>query len=340
MKLSDVARLVGGEVVGDAGVQVTGASSLEDSKEGDITFFRGNNNLKDAVHTRASAIIASREYEEIKKPLVKVSDPYLAFIRLLEHFYVKSHEPTGVSEKAFVSKTAILGSGISVHPFAHVSDGASIGDGVMIFPGVYIGEGSSIGEGSVLHPNVVVEHGVKVGKRVTIHANSVIGADGYGYHKHKGRHLKVPQVGGVIIGDDVEIGAGAAIDRATTGNTVIGAGSKIDNLVQVGHNVTVGEGSLIISQVGIGGSTRIGKKVVLGGQVGVADHVSIADGTVVAASSGVISDLEKGVYLGWFVMPRRQALRCAAIYRNLPEMNKKIEELTKALVKLKKEAGQ
>lgn len=327
MKLNEIAKLLDGAVTGNPDTEIKGVAGISDAREGDITFLSSAKLLKELSESKASAVLVKDEIPELKKPQVKVPNPQYAFARLLGHFYVKPVTPSGISDKAYVSKTASIGRDVSIYPFSYVSDNVTIGDKAVIFPGVFIGEGSSIGEGCLIYPNVTVREKVKIGKRTIIHSNAVIGSDGFGYVFEKGVHFKIPQIGGVVIGDDVEIGAGVTIDRATTGNTIIGNGTKIDNLVQIAHNVKIGENAIIISQVGIAGSSQIGNYVILGGQVGVADHTIIDDGCMVGAQSGVMGHLKKGIYSGSPVISHRDWLKSVSIFGRLPELNRKIKEL-------------
>ncbi|MDO8746364.1 MAG: UDP-3-O-(3-hydroxymyristoyl)glucosamine N-acyltransferase, partial [Thermodesulfovibrionales bacterium] len=277
--------------------------------------------------SKASAIIVKEPVPEITKSQLKVANPQYAFARLLEHFYVKPFIVSGISDKAYVSDKAKMGENVSVFPLAFVSDGASIGSKTVIYPGVFIGENSSVGDGCIIYPNVTIRENVEIGSRVIIHSGAVIGSDGFGYVFEKEIHHKIPQVGGVIIGDNVEIGANVTIDRATTGNTVIGKGTKLDNLVHIAHNVKIGENTIITAQGAVAGSAEIGNYVVFGGQVGVADHATIDDGVMVGAQSGVMGHLKKGVYSGSPVIPHRDWLKSVAIFAKLPELNKRIKEL-------------
>ncbi|MCL4457270.1 MAG: UDP-3-O-(3-hydroxymyristoyl)glucosamine N-acyltransferase [Nitrospirae bacterium] len=327
MKLRDIAALISGEVVGDGEVEIHGVSGISEAKEGDITFLSGTKLLKELKGSRAAAVIVNRPINDIGKPQIIVSNPLYAFARLLAHFYVKPHQYKGINEKAFVSGKAVVKENVTIYPFAHISDNATIGSGTVIYSGVFIGEGSIVGNDSVIHPNVTVREGVKIGSRVIVHAGAVIGSDGFGYVFEDGMHRKIPQVGGVIIEDDVEIGANVTIDRATTGNTIVGKGAKIDNLVQIGHNVRIGNNVILVSQVGIAGSSEIGDGVILGGQVGVADHAKLEAGTMVGAKGGALGEMKRGVYSGILPMPHKDWLRAMAVFAKLPELNKKIKEL-------------
>ncbi|MDI6727813.1 MAG: UDP-3-O-(3-hydroxymyristoyl)glucosamine N-acyltransferase [Thermodesulfovibrionales bacterium] len=327
MKLKDIANLIGGEIIGDGQLDITGAAGISDAKEGDITFLSGTKLLNELKNSKASAVIVKGYVKGLEKPQIITKNPHYAFAQLLSRFYVKPHPCMGISKNAFVSDTAIIGQDVTIYPFAYISDGVNIGSGTVIYPGVFIGKNSSIGEKCLIYPNVAVREGVAIGSRVIIHANAVIGSDGFGYVFEDGMHQKIPQVGGVIIENDVEIGANVTIDRATTGNTVIGKGTKIDNLVQIGHNVTVGKNVILVAQVGIAGSSKIGDGVILGGQVGVADHTTIEAGTMIGAKSGAMGEMKRNVYSGMLPMPHREWLKAMAVFAKLPELYKKVKEL-------------
>lgn len=328
--------MLGAEITDAPDTEIKGAAGISDAKDGDITFLASTKLVKECIESRASAVVVKEAIPEINKPQLRVSNPQYAFAKLLEHFYVKPLAPAGISNKAFVSDKAKIGKEVSVYPMAFISDGAAIGNKTLVLPGVFVGENSSIGDECLIYPNVTIRENVKIGNGVIIHSGTVIGSDGFGYVMEKGMHYKIPQVGGVIIGDYVEIGANVAIDRATTGNTIIGKGTKIDNLVQVAHNVKVGENSVIAAQVGIAGSTEIGNYVVFGGQVGVADHAKIDDGVMVGAQSGLMGHVAKGIYSGSPVIPHRDWLRSIAIFAKLPELNKRIKELEDKIEKIER----
>ncbi len=336
MTLKDIAAVLGGELLGDGAIEITGVSGITDAQEGDITYLSGTKWLKAAKESRAAAILVKEPVKDIEKAQIKIGNPQYAFAKLLSLFYVKPYRCEGVSGQAFVSDEAVVGEEVTIYPFAYVADGAVIGKRSIIHPGVFVGRNSSIGEGSLLYPNVVVREGITIGSRVIIHAGAVIGADGYGYVFEEGSHQKIPQIGGVIVEDDVEIGANTTIDRATTGNTIIGRGTKIDNLVQVGHNVRIGKNALIIAQVGIAGSSEIGDGVVLAGQVGIADHVTIEAGTMLGAQSGVMGDLKRGIYSGYPAIPHKDWLKASALVAQLPELRKKVRELEQRIAALSK----
>jgi UDP-3-O-[3-hydroxymyristoyl] glucosamine N-acyltransferase len=331
MKLRDIARLVGGEVAGDPELDIRGAAGAGDAREGDITFAIDKRNLEKALEGDASCIIVKEPVPGLEKAQLIVESPLYAFAVLLGHFFKPCHGPGGVNPQAFVAKGVSFGDDVSVHPFACISEGAAVGSRTVIYPGAFVGRGASIGEECVIYPNVVIREGVQVGDRVIIHPGAVLGADGFGYVPHGGRHFKIPQVGVVVVEDDVEIGANSTIDRATTGSTVISKGAKIDNLVQVAHNVTIGENTIIVAQCGISGSVKVGKNVMMGGQCGIADHVEIADGTMLAARSGVMSSLKTGAYGGAPTIPFRDWLKAESVFARLPELNRRISELERKL---------
>jgi len=336
VKLTELASLLNGEIFGNHDTEITGVSGIHEAKEGDITFIASKKYLKDIGDSRASCIIVKEAVADLNKTQLRVSNPHLAFAKLLEHFYIKPIKPTGISRDAIVSDKAKIADDVSIFPFSYIADGASIGKNTIIHPYVHIGENTSVGEKCILYPNVTVREGIKIGDRVIIHSGSVIGSDGFGYVFEDGRYHKIPQIGGIIIEDDVEIGSNVSVDRATTGNTIIGKGTKIDNLTQVAHNVKIGSNSIIVSQVGIAGSSEIGDYVTLGGQVGVADHTKIESGTMIGAKSGVVGHVTKGVYSGTVAIPHRDWLKAQALFAKLPELNKRIRYLEEKINELER----
>lgn len=336
MKLKEFAEIVQGAVQGDPEIEITGVSGILDAKEGDITFVSSAKYLKLAYESKASCIIAKELLPDIETAQLLISNPYFAFAKALEFFYPGPSFKPGISETAIVSSSVRLGINISVYPFAFLSDGVSIGDDTIILPGVFIGDNTKIGKQCIIHPNVVVREGVTIGDRVIIHSGAVIGSDGYGYTFEKDEHYKIPQVGGVIIEDDVEIGSNVSVDRATIGNTVIGKGAKIDNLVQIAHNVKIGQRSLIMALAGIAGSSEIGHYVTIGGQAAIADHTVIEAGTMIAGKSGLFGHVKKGVYSGSPAIPHKDWLRSQALFSKLPELYKRIKELEAKIDRLEK----
>ena len=334
-KLKELAEVVGGTVIGDDEVEISGVAAIEAAQTGDITFIAHPKFFPKLAETKASAIIISKEIPSSPKPLLCVNNPYLAFAKILTLFSQKPYHHGGIDSNARISPTAQLGQDLTLYPFVFIGDRCRIGDRVTIYPGVCVGEDSSIGEESVLYPNVSIYPGTVIGKRVILHSGVVIGADGFGYVKEGKRNVKIPQTGSVEIEDDVEIGANTTVDRATFGRTIIHRGVKIDNLVQVAHNVVIGEDSIIVAQVGVAGSTKIGSNVTIGGQVGVADHIEIGDNVMIGAQSGVGQNLTGDqAYTGSPTLPHREFLRVANIIPKLPEMRKTLIEIEKRLKKI------
>ncbi len=297
MKLNYIAEKIGAILEGSDDIEIIGVASLNEATTGHITFM-DENRLTQLEHTRASAVIVPLNAPKLHLPLLRTKNPRLAFARAIELLTVKPYRPTGIHERAVIGQNAMIGADPSIHANAVIADRVRIGDRVTIYPGVFIGEGTTIGNDAVIYSNVNIRENIQIGNRVIIHAGTTIGSDGFGYVTEEGIHHKIPQVGGVIIGDDVEIGANSTIDRATLGNTIIKRWTKIDNLVHVAHNVTIGEHCFLIAQVGIAGSCILGNHVVLAGQVGLADHVRIGDRALVSAQSGVIKDIEPGQMMG------------------------------------------
>ncbi len=327
MKLKDIAAEIDGKIAGDAELEISGVASISDANYGDITFISDKKWLKDLKDCKASAVIVKEDIKDINKSQVIVKNPLYSFSKLLAIFYPPPRPDKGLSKLAYISEKATLGNDVTIQPFAFISDFVKIGSGSIIYPNVFIGEHTIIGENCLIYPNAVIQHKVKIGNNVIIHSGAVIGADGFGYVQEGGTHNKIPQVGTVIIEDNVEIGANTTIDRATTGATIIGSGTKIDNLVQIGHNVQVGSNVILVSQTGIGGSSKVGSGVVLGGQVGVADHVTIEDGTMIAAKAGVMGRVSRGIYSGAPALPHRDWWRAISIFNKLPDLKRKVDEL-------------
>jgi len=334
-KLKELALWVDGTVVGDGEIEISGVAAIEEARAGEITFIANAKYLPNLNKTNASAVIVSKEVTQADKALLCVTHPHLAFAKILTLFSQKPYQPKGIDPNAWISPTAKLGKDLTVYPFVYIGDRCSIGDRATLYPGVSVGEDSSIGEDSILYPNVSVYSATIIGKRVMLHSGVVVGSEGFGYVKEGKRNVKIPQVGIVEIEDDVEIGANTTIDRAALGKTIIRRGVKIDNLVQVAHNVVIGEDSIIVAQVGISGSTKIGSNVTLAGQVGVVGHVEIGDNAMVGAQAGVTHDLpgNRG-YVGSPALPHREFLRAITVFPKLPEMRKTLLDLEKRLQKM------
>lgn len=335
MKLKDLAAKLGAELTGPADVDISGAAGVREAVEGQITFIVGKNFLKDLERSRASAALAPLDTPVMHLPLLRIKNPRLAFARTLGLFYVRPYQASGISERASIGANVVIGADPSIHPFAAVADDARIGDRVTLYPGVSLGRGSVVDDDSTIHANVSIGENIRIGKRVIIHAGTVLGSDGFGFVTDNGLHHKIPQVGGVIIEDDVEIGGNCTIDRATLGNTVIKKGAKIDNLVHVAHNVTIGEHCLLAGQVGIAGSSTLGNYVVLGGKVGVTDHVTVGDQVMAGGGSAITRDVEAGqVIAGYPAMPIREWLKVQAVLPKLPKLKNIIIKLEKQIQEL------
>jgi len=336
-KLSELAEFVGGALIGDGEIEISGVASIDEARAGEITFIANPKYLRKLGETEASAVIVSEEVRISDKPLICAANPHLAFIKILTLFFSRPYKPSGIDPEARVSPSARLGKDLSIYPHVFIGDRCRIEDRVTLYPGVFVGEDSVIGEDSVLHSNVSVYSGSVIGKRVLLHSGVVIGTDGFGFVKDGKRNVKIPQIGRVVIEDDVEVGSNSTIDRAALGETIIRRGVKIDNLVQVAHNVKIGEDSIIVAQVGIAGSTKIGKNVILAGQAGVNDHIEIGDNVRVGGQSGVFHDLPSDQdFLGTPAIPRGEWLRAVMLFQKLPEMKKTLLRMEKRLKEIEK----
>lgn len=337
MKLSEVATLLNGTVRGDGCITITGVRGIDEAGEGDLTFVSNPKYQKKIATTKASAVIVARPPEGSDRNFLIVKDPYLALAGALSLFYPEDRPPSGISSRAVVEEGAQIDDKATVLPGAYVDRGAGIGRGVILHPGVYIGRDAVVGEDSILYPNVTVYRRCIIGKRVILHAGVVVGSDGFGFGNPGRQNFKVPQVGYVQIDDDVEIGANTAIDRGTLGRTWIQRGVKIDNLVQIAHNVVIGENSVIVAQVGISGSTKLGRSVILGGQAGIVGHITIGDGVMVAGQSGVAKDVPPGqIISGSPTMPHREWLRRQVHLGKLAELRSTVSELLKRVEELER----
>lgn len=326
--LKEIAVLIDGDVVGDENIVITGIAGIQEALPGDITFLANPKYLTFIDRTQASAIITSRDVKSAKKPIIRADNPSLAFTKIVSLIAPQEVRPKGLHPTAIVSKKAILGKDVALDAYVVIADGALVGDKTVIYPGCYIGVDTKIGSNSVIYPNVSIREGSIIGSNVIIHSGTVIGSDGFGYVTVDGIHHKIPQLGKVVIEDDVEIGSNVSIDRARFDKTVIGQGTKIDNLVHIAHNVVIGKNCLIVAQVGISGSTTLGDNVVLAGQVGVVGHVNIGDNCVVMAQSGVSKSLSPNTTVwGYPAKPVDTAKRTNACVQNLPRLYETVKEL-------------
>ncbi len=337
MTLRDIAAFLNGSVQGDGNIAITGVQGIDEAREGDLTFVANPKYQKKIAATRASAIIVALPPEGSDRNFLVVKDPYMAMARVLSLFYPEEKPTSGISPGAVVEEGAQIGEGVTLCPNVFVGRRARIERGVTLHPGTYIGHDTLVGEDSVLYPNVTVYRRSIIGKRVVLHAGVVVGSDGFGFANPGRDNFKVPQVGYVQIDDDVEIGANTTIDRGTLGKTWIQRGVKIDNLVQIAHNVVIGENSIVVAQVGISGSTKLGRSVVLGGQAGLIGHITLGDGVMVAAQSGVARDIPPGqVVSGSPTMPHQEWLRLQVHLSKMSELRNTVSSLLKKVEALEK----
>lgn len=333
--LAQIHEVVGGMIHGDNQTPISGLTSLGEADPGALSFIANDKMLKAVASLRVAALLVHRHLPDLAVPQIVVDNPLLAFARVAQTFVVRPQAPRGIAEQVMQGADVRIGTDPSLWPFVTLGDRVTIGNRVTLYPGVFVGSDSTIGDDSVLYPNVVVREGCSLGARVIVHSGSVIGADGFGYVQHQGRHHKIPQLGGVVIEDDVELGANVTVDRATFGRTLVKQGTKVDNLVQIAHNVTVGEHSIVVAQVGIAGSTTIGHHVMIGGQAGLSDHITIGDQVMIAAKSGVNRSIGSNqVVAGIPAMPREKALRIQGSIFQLPEMKELVRNLEQRVVAL------
>ncbi|HAR50099.1 UDP-3-O-(3-hydroxymyristoyl) glucosamine N-acyltransferase [Smithella sp. SCADC] len=337
MTLAEIAVFLGGTVVGADNTVIENIRSIEEANEGDITFIANKKYLKKLKLTKASAVLVPPQTAADGRNLIVVADPYVALGKLLTLFYPLEHGGNGVSPDAYIEEGAVVSPEAVVFPRVFIGKGATIGKGSVVYPGVFVGRNVSIGENSILYANVTVYHSCIIGNGVILHSGVVIGADGFGFASPGKSNIKIPQIGFVQIDDDVEIGANTTVDRATLGKTWIQRNVKIDNLVQIAHNVVIGENSVITAQVGISGSTKLGKSVMVGGQSGMVGHIDIGDNVMIAADSKIHKNIKAGEIVGGKPhMPYKEFLQVEACQAKLPEMRATIKDLVKKVDELLK----
>ncbi len=333
--LAQIAEVVRGEVDGDGSIEITHACEVTSGSVGGITFLADPKYGRDLASSPASAVILKAGVDSHGRPAIRAANPARAFAEALAFLYPEVPRLSGVHPSATLGLKVQLGREVCIGPCAVIGDEVTIGEGSIIEAGVSVGRGTAIGRRVHLHPNVVIHDGMRLGDEVIIHSGAVIGSDGYGYVTEEDVHHKIPQVGRVIIGDRVEIGANSAVDRGSIGDTIIGDGTKIDNLVHIAHNVKIGRGCLFASMVGIAGSTTIGDFVTLAGQVGVVDHVTIGDRVVVAAKSAVMQSIPAGrFYAGIPALEHQKWLRQCGVIKQLPELTRRLRQLEASLARL------
>ena len=338
MTLKEIAQSLQGQLYGPEDLVIKGPAKIEEAEAGQITFLSNPKYKKYVATTKASAIIVDESLQDVNIPHIKVADPYVGFLSVLKLF--ASDKITlfkGISAKADIDKTTVVGKDCYIGPFVSIGRNSVIGNNTLIFPGTVIDEKVKIGNNCILYPNVSIREDCEIGDRVILHNGCVIGSDGFGFAPHGNEYIKIPQLGNVILKDDVEIGANSTIDRATVGSTVIKRGTKIDNLVQVAHNCIIGENTVIAAQSGFAGSTQVGDNVTIGGQVGVTGHIEIGNKVIVAAQSGISKSIpENTVMMGSPAVPIMQRKRIDVSLRHLPDYAKKLNDLEKEIIQLKK----
>ncbi len=335
---AQVALMINGKVEGDANAAVSSFGKIEEAQQGQLAFL-ANPKYEEFLYTTKASVIIINEALELKQPvaaaLIRVPDAYSAFATLLSKYQeIVTQQMSGVQEPVYISKSASYGENVFVGAFSYLGDNVKVGNNSKIFPNVFLGNNVKLGDNCIIHPGVKIYHETVIGNNVTIHAGTIIGSDGFGFAPQAdGSFKKVPQIGNVVIEDNVEIGSNTTIDRATIGSTIIKKGVKLDNLIQVAHNVEIGESSVVAAQAGISGSTKLGKGVMVGGQVGIVGHINIGDGAKINAQSGVSKSIEPGkAVTGSPAFDYTAALRSQAAARKLPELEKRVKEL-EALVK-------
>jgi len=338
MKLSELAQILSGEVVG-ADIEISGINTLAEAKPGQISFLSNTRYAKLLNVTQASAVILDRKHPKPAAPVIRTDDPYAATMLTVKIFYPRPDPViTGIHKSAIIADSAQLGKDIGIAAGVVIGENVKIGHRVAIGANVVIEDNCEIGDDTRVHASAVIRHGCKVGKRVIIHPGAVIGAEGFGFAPVEGRFEKIPQVGIVIIEDDADIGANTCIDRAFLGATRIGKGVKLDNLIQIGHNVEVGDHTVIAGQTGISGSTKVGRGVMMGGQVGIVGHIEIHDGARIGAQSGVTKDVQPGATVfGYPARPIMETKRIEACLKKLPELMQKLHKLESSVTRAKED---
>ena len=338
---SQIALLVNGKIEGNGTAEVTSFGKIEEAREGQLSFLANPKYEEYLYSTKASVIIINEAYQ-LKNPvnaaLIRVNDAYSAFATLLAKYQeLKQQQLRGIQEPSYISKSAVYGENVFIGAFSYLGENVKVGNNTKIHSGVFLGDDVQVGDNTTLHAGVKIMQGCVVGSQVIIHAGTVVGSDGFGFAPQAdGTFAKVPQIGNVVIEDSVEIGANATIDRATIGSTIIKKGAKLDNLIQIAHNVEIGSNSVVAAQAGISGSTKLGKNVMVGGQAGIVGHIQIGDGAKINAQSGVSKSMEPGqAVTGSPAYDYTSALRSQAISRKLPELEKRIKELEQALKEMK-----
>ncbi len=342
----ELAQLLQGKIIGASEVKVSAPSRIEEGKPGTISFLANPKYEPYIYSTEASIVLVHENFvpkQKVAATLIQVKDVYASVGLLLQKFESELIEPSGLSDLAFISPKSNLGQNVSVGAFSVIAKGVNIGEGAYIFPQVYVGKNVKIGAGVRIYPGVKIYAGCTVGDHCVIHSNAIIGSDGFGFATTaEGDYTKIPQIGNVILEDHVEIGANTVVDRATMGSTIIRSGSKLDNLIQVAHNVEIGENTAIAAQTGIAGSAKIGKRNQIGGQVGIAGHLRTADGVMIQAQSGIASSIDESnsKWFGYPAIPYHQYLKSYVYFKKLPEIASEIKKLNKKITELESQLNQ
>jgi UDP-3-O-[3-hydroxymyristoyl] glucosamine N-acyltransferase len=336
MKLSELCTLLQGELVGNGDIEIVNLAKIQDAQEGDLTFLANPKYVKYLVNTKASAILVAKTDKVDNIAHIKVDEPYLSFQKALKIIYPENNSQfKGIHPTAILGENSIIEKGANIGPFVYIGANVHVGKNTTIFPGCVINDDTIIGQNCLLYSNVNIYNKCEIQDNVILHCGVVIGSDGFGFAPNGKIYDKIPQVGKVVIESDVEIGANSTIDRATVGETRIKQGSKIDNLVQVAHNVEIGENTVIAAQAGVSGSTKIGKHVTVAGQVGIVGHIEVGDDAILAAQSGISKNVPNGeIWFGYPAGPISRQKKVEASLRHLPELNKKIKNLEKKITEL------
>jgi len=333
--LSEIANIVGGKLVGQPEIQISGIAPLEEAASGDITLFAKEKYKKLLHQSKASAFIVSSELPFKDKNQIIVENSYYAFAQLLRLFYQPPYQSKGISDKAIIGEGCSIGKDVTFYPLVYIGDHCTIGDRVTLYPGVVIGDKVKIGEDSILYPNVSIYQNINIGKRVIIHSGTILGSDGFGFVLKDERYHKIPQVGTVVVEDDVELGANVCVDRATLGKTIIKRGVKVDNLVQIGHNVSIGEDSILVSQVGLSGSTKIGRRALLAGRAATVHDVRIGDNVTLTGETVVTKDLPDDSFVsGYPAIDHKIWKKSIILFKQLPELLARLRRLEEKVDRL------
>lgn len=334
-----IATVLNGTIEGNSSVKVGGFSKIEEGKPGTLTFLANPKYTHYIYTTKASIVLVNNDFvaeQPIEATLIRCFNAYAALAILMDMVEKMKPQKTGVEPMSYISDNAVVGKDVYVGAFSYIADGAKIGNNVKVYPQAYVGDGVTIGDNTILYPGAKIYHGCIVGDNCIIHAGAVIGSDGFGFAPENGVYKKIPQMGIVIIEDDVEVGANTTIDRAVMDATIIRKGVKLDNLIQIAHNVEVGENTVMAAQVGVSGSTRIGKQCMFGGQVGLGGHITVGDNANIGAQAGIISNIKPNAQLlGAPAIPVKDFFRSSIIFPKLPEMYKQLAQLQKEIEELK-----